>query len=201
MYVESIKYKFNIYFVEPSDIVFEGLSNILLRMGSHLNIFRLDSIDELEIIVPDSFMNVIIVNPQCCAGNLKFFLNLKKGYSNFVWIALVYSLFKDEILQHFDAVISIFDTPAKIASVLNNIRKQIIEEENEEANQLSDREIEVLKEIVKGLSNREISEKLNISIHTVVSHRKNIARKTGIRSRSALAIFALTNKIISLEEF
>jgi len=55
--------------------------------------------------------------------------------------------------------------------------------------------------MVKGLSNKEISEKLNISIHTVISHSKNISRKTGIKSRSALAIYALTNKIISLEEF
>jgi DNA-binding CsgD family transcriptional regulator len=66
-------------------------------------------------------------------------------------------------------------------------------------NQLTEREIDVLKEIVKGKSNKEIAEFLNISIHTVITHRKNITQKTGIKSQSGLTIYSINNKIVSLE--
>jgi DNA-binding NarL/FixJ family response regulator len=64
---------------------------------------------------------------------------------------------------------------------------------------LSERETEVLIQLVKGLSHKEIADKLNISIHTVTSHRKNIIEKTGIKSLSGLTIYAITKKIIPLE--
>jgi DNA-binding NarL/FixJ family response regulator len=64
---------------------------------------------------------------------------------------------------------------------------------------LSEREIEVLSQLVKGLSNKEIADKLNISVHTVISHRKNITEKTGIKSLSGLTIYAITRKIIPLD--
>jgi DNA-binding CsgD family transcriptional regulator len=59
----------------------------------------------------------------------------------------------------------------------------------------------VLKLLVQGSSNKEIADKLNISIHTVVSHRKNIIQKTGIKSQAGLTIYAISNKIISLDSF
>ena len=56
---------------------------------------------------------------------------------------------------------------------------------------LSPREIEVLVLITKGLINKEIADKLNISLTTVISHRKNITEKLGIKSVSGLAIYAV----------
>lgn len=56
---------------------------------------------------------------------------------------------------------------------------------------LSAREIEVLVLIAKGLMNKEIAGKLNISLTTVISHRKNIVDKLGIKSASGLAIYAV----------
>ena len=201
MIVNSIKYKSNIYIIEPSDVVYEGLSNILLKFGNHLNIYRLESYEELELITQLSETNVVILNPSCCIGSLKNFNTLKKNFPNFLWIAIIYNIFKDEILQQFDAVINIFDSVDKLVFTFNHLLNGIRNETHDEINQLSDREVEILKEMVKGLSNKDISDKLNISVHTVVSHSKNISRKTGIKSRSALAIYALTNKIISLEDF
>ena len=66
---------------------------------------------------------------------------------------------------------------------------------------LSEREIEVLTGIVNGFSNKEIAESLNISVHTVVTHRKNITAKTGIRSQSGLTIYAISKEIISIDDF
>lgn len=201
MIINSIKYKFDIFIIEPSDIVFEGIANILLKNSSHSSVYRLENLDELALINQTNEINVIMINPSCCFGNLKNFQSLKKNYNNFLWIAIIYSVFKDDILQQFDAKINILEPVEKITYVFNNLLKSIPNEHQEELNQLSDREIEILREMVKGKSNKEISELLNISIHTVVSHSKNISRKTGVKSRSALAIYALTNKIISLEEF
>jgi DNA-binding CsgD family transcriptional regulator len=64
---------------------------------------------------------------------------------------------------------------------------------------LSAREIEVLKLITKGLINKEIAEKLNISLTTVISHRKNITEKLGIKSVAGLTIYAVMNGYIEAD--
>ena len=64
---------------------------------------------------------------------------------------------------------------------------------------LSAREIEVLVLITKGLINKEIAEKLNISLTTVISHRKNITEKLGIKSVSGLTIYAVMNGYVEAD--
>jgi len=60
--------------------------------------------------------------------------------------------------------------------------------------QLSDREQEVLELVAQGLSSKEISDKLNIAVNTVNTHRKSITRKTGIKSVAGLAVYAMLKK-------
>ena len=62
---------------------------------------------------------------------------------------------------------------------------------------LSPREIEVLVLVTKGYINKEIAERLNISLTTVISHRKNITEKLGIKSVSALAIYAVMHGYVN----
>ena len=69
----------------------------------------------------------------------------------------------------------------------------------ESANTLSAREIEVLVLVTKGLINKEIADELNISLTTVISHRKNITEKLGIKSVSGLAIYAVMNGYIDAD--
>lgn len=64
---------------------------------------------------------------------------------------------------------------------------------------LSPREIEVLVLLTKGLINKEIADKLNISLTTVISHRKNITEKLGIKSVSGLAIYAMMHGYIEAD--
>ena len=71
---------------------------------------------------------------------------------------------------------------------------------NVESSILSEREIEVLKAIALGMANKEIAERLYISIHTVISHRKNITSKLGIKSISGLTVYALLNSLIHADE-
>ena len=75
---------------------------------------------------------------------------------------------------------------------------QIIPTPEPETEALSEREKDVLIEIVKGLSNKEIADALCISIHTVITHRKNITRKLNIHSTAGLTIYAIVNKLINL---
>lgn len=74
-------------------------------------------------------------------------------------------------------------------------------QEQEEVHEtLSEREIDVLKQLVNGLSNKEIADVLCISTHTVISHRKNIANKLNIRSTAGLTIYAIVNSIVRVED-
>lgn len=66
--------------------------------------------------------------------------------------------------------------------------------------QLTPRETDVLRGIVKGFINKEIASQLNISLATVISHRKNLIDKLNIRSVSGLTIYAVMHGLVSAEE-
>lgn len=74
------------------------------------------------------------------------------------------------------------------------------EGENSDTLRLSPREVEVLVLIVRGLINKEIAERLNISLSTVISHRKNITEKLGIRSVSGLTVYAVMNGLVEANQ-
>ena len=65
---------------------------------------------------------------------------------------------------------------------------------------LSDREIEVMSLIVQGYINKEIAERLNIGLATVITHRKNIMDKLGFRSVSALTIYAVMHGYVDINK-
>jgi len=68
----------------------------------------------------------------------------------------------------------------------------------DEVEELSDREKEVLVQVVRGLSNKEIADVLCISTHTVVTHRKHITRKLNIHSTAGLTIYAIVNRLVDI---
>ena len=80
-----------------------------------------------------------------------------------------------------------------ISKCLKNVEKISGNNENDE---LTIREKEVLRLVALGHSNKIIADKLFISIHTVISHRKNISEKTGIKSISGLTVYAILNNLI-----
>jgi DNA-binding NarL/FixJ family response regulator len=65
---------------------------------------------------------------------------------------------------------------------------------------LTDREIEVMSLIVQGFINKEIADKLNIGLATVVTHRKNIMDKLGFKSVSALTIYAVMHGYVDINK-
>lgn len=65
---------------------------------------------------------------------------------------------------------------------------------------LSERERDVLRLLVEGLINKEIADRLHISINTVITHRRNIVSKLGMRSVSALTVYAVTHGIADIDD-
>lgn len=87
---------------------------------------------------------------------------------------------------------------ADIEQILENtlIRKN----EEPERSELTPREKEILKGVVMGLSNKEIAAKINVSVNTVMTHRRNIASKLQIHSSAGLTIYAIASKLVDIEE-
>ena len=71
-------------------------------------------------------------------------------------------------------------------------------ESSSEGGELSAREKEILVCVAKGMLNKEIADKLCLSIYTVITHRKNITRKTGIKTVAGLTVYALLNNLIDM---
>lgn len=83
-------------------------------------------------------------------------------------------------------------------------RPQVAEQERTEqkrvGEELSAREKEIVSCVAKGMSNKEIADRLCLSINTVTTHRRNIARKLQIHSPAGITIYAIVNKLVTLEE-
>jgi DNA-binding CsgD family transcriptional regulator len=192
------KCRINIAVIEPSNIIYEGLSTLLLKAEKHFYLYRINDFDELSSLPRKESINIVIINPVILQNRINDFTKLKKHHQDISWFGLVYSYFDSELLNKFNDTISISDSIEIITQKLNKSFNQCSCNDNQQE-QLSEREIDVLIQLVKGLSNKEIAEKLNISIHTVISHRKNIIEKTGIKSLSGLTIYAISKKIIPLD--
>jgi DNA-binding CsgD family transcriptional regulator len=94
--------------------------------------------------------------------------------------------------------IDINDSDDSILQLLNNFFPEKQEKKSDllHNGELSVRERDVLKLVAMGLPNKEIADRLFISIHTVITHRKNITEKLGIKSISGLTVYAIINGII-----
>ncbi len=71
---------------------------------------------------------------------------------------------------------------------------------DQKSSELSEREKNIVRHIALGYTNKEIGEKLFISVHTVIAHRKNITQKLEIKTVSGLTVYAILNNIVTMEE-
>jgi len=93
------------------------------------------------------------------------------------------------------------DSKEQILSTFNTIiEKENIDEQKIESSEVSEREKEILKQVALGLTNNEIAERLYISAHTVITHRKKITKKLGIKSVSGLTVYAIINGLVEMED-
>jgi len=91
--------------------------------------------------------------------------------------------------------ISLYSDFSRLEAIFTEFSEQDTRRDSSD-NELTHREKEILRQVAMGYSNKEIAEGLHISIHTVITHRKNITSKLGIKSISGLTVYAIINRMI-----
>ena len=115
------------------------------------------------------------------------------------FVACCTSFAELQLLKNYDAKITLTDSPGEIEQLLEELLSR--DETGATAEDpLTAREKEVVIAVVKGLTNKEIASRLFLSTHTVITHRKNIARKLDIHSPAGLTVYAIMNKLVDLED-
>ena len=185
---------------ETSVIIRGGLTAALKRLSNvKVQPIELLSVEALNDCVRTQYPDMLIVNPAFGDYfDVGKFREETSGKRIRV-IALVTSFVDASLLGKYDESISIFDDleilSKKIAGLLNMASE---EEETDSQDALSQREREIVICVVKGMTNKEIAEKLFLSIHTVITHRRNISKKLQIHSAAGLTIYAIVNKLVAL---
>ena len=186
---------------EASEIIANGLYDIVRGMAGVAVSSRIDTPESLSEKILATDCNILIINPVLLGfSDRNLPSQLVREYPNLNIVALVTSYVEPASLKHYDGVIEINDPKLKVINKLNDIAQNKEKAEKTDDVELSKREIDVLVAVAKGLMNKEIADQMNISIHTVISHRKNITRKTGIKSVSGLTVYALLNNLIDENE-
>ncbi len=186
--------KTKILIVEPSEVIVEGLKAVLGKQTRFSLLSPLADLDDIEGKCAALKPDVVIANPTLApdVATLLRPLYLKTA-------ALVYQYVEPWRLSGFDLAIDIRESAGTIVKHLvelierkseQNVSKKITNYD------LTKRETAVLIEVAKGLTNKEIADKMNVSVHTVISHRKNIMHKTGIKSVAGLTVYAMLNNLI-----
>ena len=104
----------------------------------------------------------------------------------------------EEVYSTVDAVVAgdSYFSSALLGTLTRNMSMLAVDEPDED--QLSNREVEILVEVCRGLSNQEIADKLFISKRTVDKHRANIMEKTGCKNTANLVVYAIKNHLVDL---
>ncbi|MDR2057023.1 MAG: LuxR C-terminal-related transcriptional regulator [Dysgonamonadaceae bacterium] len=185
--------------IEPSLLIRSGLITILHRLNMiQTDVFEVAEVEQLKSVFGRRNPDILVINPSVLG--LISLQQIKKmsGNSDLKCIALQNSLFDNAILKAYDDVISIYDSAEQIGEKLT---RTIIEpESNKRHESLTLREKEIIICVIKGMTNKQIAEKLYLSTHTIISHRRNIAAKLQIHSTAGLTIYAIVNKMVELDE-
>ncbi|MCE5205690.1 MAG: LuxR C-terminal-related transcriptional regulator [Porphyromonadaceae bacterium] len=191
----------HIAILEPSRIISEGLQTVLYQSDLDCRIHRTETLEEFTELLETVPVDILIANPLQFVNREKEVRKIRKQYSSLSVAGIDYGIIQKQSMLT-DLSFTLYDSTEHILHVLAKLDKQnrsAALQKNEDDN-LTKREIEVLTGLVNGMMNKEIADSLHISIHTVVRHRKNITMKTGIRSQSGLTIYAISKKIVSIED-
>lgn len=189
--------KHSVLIIEPSEIIYKGLA-MVINENSSLSVLRqVTSSDNLNSIIIKNNPDIIIVNPTLLnASKCDLNNHIANIQSKIPVIALIYQYVEPDVIKQYDDVIDIREASNKIIRILLKAIENEHNEDSQDLTELSEREKDVLILIAKGQMSKEIADELNISVHTVISHRKNITKKTGIKSIAGLVAYALLNNLI-----
>ena len=188
--------------VEPSPIISAGLIRYLEDINQIQIVSVLDSAESLQEKIIVHNPDLLIINPLVIGyNNINFFRQFTQNNPNILCVALITTYIDRVLLKNFKDTIELVDSKQKVVNKIINLLNNNEETTNQnDTVELSNRETEVLVRVAKGMTNKDISDVLNISVHTVITHRKNIVKKTGIKSVSGLTVYALLNNLIDESE-
>ena len=191
-----------IVIAEPSPIVAAGLLKFFEEMNQIHVVSVVDNLDDLNDKMIIHNPDMLIVNPLMMGyTNNNLIKQITQTYPEIICIALVTTFIDKNVLRYFREVIELSDNKQKVANkIFNLINNNDDSSSQNDSVDLSNRETDVLVCVAKGMTNKDISDMLNISVHTVITHRKNIVKKTGIKSVSGLTVYALLNNLVEESE-
>lgn len=191
-----------IVIAESSAMIAAGLTGILGQFKGMNIAESVRDISFLEEAVGRHSPHAIIIDPLILPLSSRNTIRSSMPYIGNTTLACIAATMPEEsVSSQFDAILSIYDSAASIA---RKIRKAVQEtnpagEQSRKDYDLSEREKEILVAVAKGKTNKEIADQFCISVYTVISHRKNITQKTGIKTIAGLTVYAILNGMIEME--
>lgn len=190
--------------VDPNTLAVLGLTHLLESVMPIMHIDSFGSFAELEANHPEQYFHYF-VDMRVVLAHMPFFQQMRHKT-----IVLSSSAADDtSALSSFHTICTSLPPKQLLRSILmleqhahahgRNL-PPLPNAENNISTPLSPREIEVLSLVVKGHINKEIADLLNLSLPTIVSHRKNLMTKLGMRSVSALTIYAVMHGYVGVDE-
>lgn len=191
---------------EPVFLVRKGLVNVINELPNASVIGELELTKSITKLVTgtSNYVDVLVISSDLLDETSQFsFKRLKTKHERVVIIVVTKDV-KDipiELKSFFSEIVLLSDSKStvheKFKKILNSTNAAQVAHQ---AQVLSEREAQILKDVALGLSNKEIADKNFISPHTVITHRKNITKKLGIKTVSGLTIYAILNKLIGIDE-
>ena len=189
----------NVAVAESSVILRSGLVSVLKKL-TDVNVIATEvtSMEGLHICLEGHHLDIVFINPTFEGWfNIKDF-KTQHGGNNIKFVAILCTVTDMNLIKDYDDSITLYDD----VETINKKIVHLLHIENSEAEQeeLSQREKEIICYVVKGMTNKEIAETLYLSVHTVITHRRNISRKLQIHSPTGLTIYAIVNKLVQLKD-
>ena len=170
--------------IDPNTLSALGLKGILQNVMPIMTVDIYSSFAEFSANIPDEFFHYF-VNVNIVLDNRDYFNERRRK-------AIVLTTSPENQPSGFHSLLSLQQHAHPHGKNLPPLPKVL------EQKILSDREIEVMNLIVQGFINKEIADKLNIGLATVVTHRRNIMDKLGVKSVSALTIYAVMHGYVDI---
>lgn len=183
--------------ISYSDIISAGIQSIV--SGMRIAGVRVEQVDKKKFLSGSSDARTLLFVDTQSASATEI-ESIRKNYPSATIVGVYLSAIPSEAMVGFDMMTSIYSDSNAIRSIIENTLNQTDDSDNATTDELTPREREIVVSVVKGLSNKEIANHLNVSVHTVMTHRRNIASKLQIHSPAALTIYAIVSKLVSIDE-
>ena len=193
--------RYNVGILSPSHIVTSGLCSLQEQIKEMAFTFISLNDNDIESQITKHHLVAVIADPLSKSFHQLIELRNENEKSKSIpLITISSSLLPNDLSEIADVRLSIYDSPATIIQTIQSLVSSHVNEVEDARTDLTPREKEIVVGIVKGLSNKEIAQEINVSVNTVMTHRRNIASKLQIHSPAGLTIYAIVSKLVSIDD-